>query len=159
MAKREAGHDARLDTLTGLPGARAWSEAVEAERVRRARYRRPVAFIIVEMGGLPTGSRHETTRGELIMGVAGLLRRNIRDVDLVARIADDRFGVMLPETSPVALDAVVSRIRAAADEWRARAPELELTLSIGRAATGPFDDVREALRSADDNLHLVRRGA
>jgi diguanylate cyclase (GGDEF)-like protein len=160
MSKRRIERNPRLDPLTSLLGGAAWSEAVEAERVRRARYRRPVAFIIAEVGGLPAaGSRTRARRDELLVSAARLLRHSVRDTDVVARIADDQFAVMLPETPPAALEPLVTRLRAAAEAWSASVPDLPLAFSIGWAVPGPFEDLKEALRTAHHNARLMKRGA
>src|SRR5215208_5726716 len=88
----------RVDSLTGLPSRAAWTEALEAERVRRARYRRPVVVMNVDIDGLKhTNQRFGREAGdEVLRGAAGVLRRNLRDADLVARIGEDEFGVLMP---------------------------------------------------------------
>ena len=96
---------------------------------------------------------------ELLRGVAGILRRNLRDADVVARIGGDEFGVLLPETQPDAMPALVERIQVACAAWRGTNPDLRLSVSIGWAAPEPFGDLREALRTADDRMYLAKRGA
>jgi diguanylate cyclase (GGDEF)-like protein len=96
---------------------------------------------------------------DLLCGVAGILRRNLRDADVVARIGGDEFGVLLPETKPDAMPALVERIKIACAAWRGTKPDLRLSVSIGWAAPEPFGDLREALRTADDRMYLAKRGA
>src|SRR3954469_14869356 len=51
---------------------------------------------------------------ELLLGVSGLLRRRLRDVDVLARLGGDEFGILLaPPTSP-------ARARQVADELSER---------------------------------------
>ena len=87
---------------------------------------------------------------ELLCGVASVLRRNLRDSDLVARIDEDEFGVLMPETYGDAMDSVVSRLYGAFALWRGSVPELRLSVSIGWAAPEPFGDLREAQRAASE---------
>ena len=139
-----------MDALTGLPSRDAWVEALETERVRRARYRRPVVVMNVDIDGLKqTNQRFGRAAGdELLRGAAGVLRRNLRDADLVARIGEDEFGVMLVETYGDAMDAIVSRLYGAFAMWRGSADELRLSVSIGWATPEPFGDLMEAQRAA-----------
>jgi diguanylate cyclase (GGDEF)-like protein len=144
--------NARVDALTGLPGRVAWVDALETERLRRARYRRPVVVMNVDIDGLKeTNLRFGRAAGdEVLCGAAAVLRRNLRDADLVARIDEDEFGVLMPETYGDALDSVVSRLYGACAMWRGTNPELRLSVSIGWAAPEPFGDLREAQRVASE---------
>lgn len=141
-----------MDALTGLPGRQAWTDALETERVRRARYRRPVVVMNVDIDGLKeTNQRFGRAAGdEVLRGAAGVLRRNLRDADLVARIGDDEFGVMLVETYSDAMDSIVSRLYGAFAMWRGSRAELRLSVSIGWAAPEPFGDLLEAQRAASE---------
>ncbi|HET7581767.1 MAG TPA: GGDEF domain-containing protein [Candidatus Limnocylindria bacterium] len=143
---------ARVDALTGLPNRVVWAEALETERVRRARYRRPVVVMNVDIDGLKeTNQRFGRAAGdELLRGAAGVLRRNLRDADLVARIDDDEFGVMLVETYGDAMDSIVSRLYGAFAMWRGSYEDLRLSVSIGWAAPEPFGDLLEAQRAASE---------
>jgi diguanylate cyclase (GGDEF)-like protein len=136
--------------LTGLPSRIVWTEALEAERVRRARYRRPVVVMNVDIDGLKdTNQRFGRAAGdEVLRGAAGVLRHNLRDADLVARIDEDEFGVMLVETYGDAMDSIVSRLYGAFAMWRGSKKELRLSVSIGWATPEPFGDLLEAQRAA-----------
>ncbi len=151
--------EARTDDLTGLGNRIAWSEAMEAERRRRARYRRPVAIMSVDVDRLKDVNDrfgHETG-DELLRAAAAILRRAVRDTDMVARIGGDEFGVLLPETGSGAVESVVQRIHEACEAWRGADGELRLSLSVGWAAPEPFGDLTEALRLADSRMYAAKR--
>jgi diguanylate cyclase (GGDEF)-like protein len=153
--------EARTDELTGLANRVAWSEALEKERPRRSRYRRPAVVISVDVDGLKQANDwfgHDAG-DELLRGVAGILKRNLRDADVMARVGGDEFGVLLPETQSDAMPALVDRIQVACAAWRGTNADLRLSVSIGWAAPEPFGDLREALRMADDRMYLAKRGA
>jgi diguanylate cyclase len=139
-----------VDPLTGLPNKTVWTEALETERARRARYRRPVVVMNIDIDGLKeTNRRYGREAGdELLCGAASTLRRNLRDSDFVARIDEDEFGVLMPETYGDAMDSVVSRLYGAFALWRGKNPELRLSVSIGWATPEPFGDLRETQRAA-----------
>jgi diguanylate cyclase (GGDEF)-like protein len=147
---QSASPASRVDPLTGLPNREAWADALDTERARRARYRRPVVVMNVDIDGLKaTNQRFGRAAGdELLRGAAGVLRRNLRDADLVARIDEDEFGVLLPETYGDAMDGIVSRLYGAFAMWRGSQEELRLSVSIGWAAPEPFGDLIEAQRAA-----------
>lgn len=151
--------EARTDELTGLPNRIAWTEALAAERRRRSRYRRPVVLMSVDVDRLKeVNDRFGHDAGdELLKAAGGVLRRSLRDTDLVARIGGDEFGVVLPETSPEVVDKLVERIRDECSTWHGSKPGLRLSLSIGWAAPEPFGDLHEALRTADGRMYEAKR--
>jgi diguanylate cyclase (GGDEF)-like protein len=151
--------EARTDDLTGLANRIAWTEALARERKRRARYRRSVVLMSIDVDRLKeVNDRFGHDAGdELLTGAASVLVESLRDTDLVARIGGDEFGVLLPETAPEAMGPVLDRIRAACDAWRGSNPDLRLSLSIGWATPEPFGDLREALRTADGRMYESKR--
>ncbi|HSM39044.1 MAG TPA: GGDEF domain-containing protein [Candidatus Limnocylindrales bacterium] len=152
--------EARTDDLTGLANRIAWTEAVEAERLRRSRYRRPVVVMSVDVDGLKTvNDRFGHQAGDdLLRAAADILRSTLRETDMVARIGGDEFGLLLPETGPQVAEPLVARMDAACEAWRSAAyPELRLSLSIGWAAPEPFGDLNEAMRTADQRMYEAKR--
>lgn len=153
--------EARKDPLTGLPNRVAWNEALDNEATRRARYRRPVVVMSIDVDHLKDANDHygHEAGDELLMATAQVLRHALRNADLVARIGGDEFGVLLPETQEAAMNVVVQRIEEACGNWRGSLPELRLSISVGWAAPEPFGDLRSALRAADGQMYRAKRGA
>jgi diguanylate cyclase (GGDEF)-like protein len=153
--------EARRDPLTGLPNRVAWNEALDNEATRRARYRRPVVVMSVDVDHLKAANDQygHDAGDELLMATAQVLRHALRNADLVARVGGDEFGVILPETHEAAMDVVVRRIEEACHNWRGSLPELRLSISVGWAAPEPFGDLRSALRAADGQMYRAKRGA
>ena len=104
----------------------------------------------VDIDGLKqTNQRFGRAAGdEVLRGAAGVLRRSLRDVDLVARIGEDEFGVMLVETYGDAMDSIVSRLYGAFAMWRGSTDQLRISVSIGWAAPEPFGDLLKAQNQA-----------
>ncbi|HET7520870.1 MAG TPA: GGDEF domain-containing protein [Candidatus Limnocylindria bacterium] len=152
---------ARTDPLTGVGNRAAWSEALEAEDKRRTRYERPVVLMNVDLDGLKqTNDRLGHDAGdELLAAAASVLRRNLRDSDVIARLGGDEFGVLLPETEPSSMPALVARVREACAAWRGSDASLRLSLSVGWAAPKAGEGLRDAMRSADEQMYLVKREA
>jgi diguanylate cyclase (GGDEF)-like protein len=152
---------ARVDALTGVGNRAAWMEALESEASRRARYGRPVVLMSTDMDGLKRiNDRYGHAAGdEVLTAAASVLRANLRDSDVVARIGGDEFGVVLPETEDDVMPALVERIQHACAEWRGSNPELRLSISIGWAAPADGEDLAAALRIADERMYLAKRGA
>lgn len=152
--------EARTDELTGLANRIAWAEALEAERLRRSRYRRPVVVMSVDVDGLKGVNDRFGHEGgdELLRAAAGILRSTLRETDMAARIGGDEFGVLLPETGPEVAEPLVSRMDTACEAWHSDSyPDLRLSLSIGWAAPEPFGDLNEAMRTADQRMYEAKR--
>lgn len=96
---------------------------------------------------------------DLLVGAASVLRSNLRDSDVVARIGGDEFGILLPETEPDAMDGLVARIHAASATWRGSDPDLRLSLSVGWAIPDNGDELHDPLRAADERMYLAKRQA
>jgi diguanylate cyclase (GGDEF)-like protein len=152
---------ARTDPLTGLGNRAAWTDALDAEAARSARYGRPVVVMTADVDDLKaTNDRFGHVAGDELLGAAAsVLRSNLRDSDIVARIGGDEFGILLPETEPDAIDGLMARIRHACARWRGTHPELRLSLSIGWAIPEDGSDLRAALRTADQRMYLAKREA
>ena len=152
---------ARTDALTGLGNRVAWTDALEVEATRRARYGRPVVVMTVDVDGLKRANDRFGHVGgdELLTAAASILRSNLRDSDVVARIGGDEFGILLPETEPDAMPGLVARIQAACTAWRGPDPDLRLSLSIGWAVPGAGEELHDALRTADERMYLAKREA
>ena len=152
---------ARTDSLTGLGNRVAWTDALEAESARRARYGHPVVLMTVDVDGLKrTNDRFGHVSGdELLIGAASILRSHLREADVVARIGGDEFGILLPETEADGMPDLVARIEAACRDWRGSNPELRLSLSVGWAAPDAGEELLDALRTADERMYLAKRRA
>lgn len=149
---------ARTDPLTGVPNRVAWTEALDAEQQRRARYRRPTVVMSVDLDRLKdTNDRFGHEAGdELLIGAASILRQVLRETDTLARVGGDEFSILLPETDVAAMPQIVARIAQRCEAWVGSRPDLRLSLSVGWAAPDAFGDLREALRAADQRMYASR---
>jgi diguanylate cyclase (GGDEF)-like protein len=152
------------DDLTGLYNYRYLHTRLSEEFKRAERYHDPLACIVIDidrlqamndLGGRPFGD-------SVVRGVAEVIRKSVREVDVVARFGGDEFLVVLPSTHFAGSVTVAERI------WRevTEKPFLgdlskpaNVTLSIG-VALFPSRDVRTKdalLRAADAALHQAKR--
>jgi diguanylate cyclase (GGDEF)-like protein len=152
--------EARTDDLTGLANRVAWSEAVSAETFRRGRYGHPLVVMSMDVDGLKEANdRYGHSAGdELLVATATILRRILRETDVIARVGGDEFGALLPETTGSTMDRITDRVRAACEEWRGSMDDLRLSLSIGWASPQPEDeDLAAALQTADELMYRAKR--
>ena len=100
MRERDsARHQRRFDELTGLPNATQLRERVEEEISRSAGHGRQLVVIRMQLAGLaPLLARQRDAEADrLLLSVAQELRGGLRDFDVLARVEEDTFEMLLPE--------------------------------------------------------------
>jgi diguanylate cyclase (GGDEF)-like protein len=126
-ARRQAGEVAAVtaaaltDPLTGVLNRRGFSEVVERELGRAARYDHPLALTFVDVRGLKAvnDSEGHLAGDRLLKQVALLLRESARAHDVVGRIGGDELAVLLVEQSDEGAVALTERVRAQIPKHRA----------------------------------------
>jgi diguanylate cyclase (GGDEF)-like protein len=120
------------DALTGLRNARGLSERLEAEIAGLARYRQPLALLLVDLDGMKhTNDRFGHHAGDVALRhVADAIRAGLRAPDIGARWGGDEFAILAPNTPEPAAMILAERIRALIARQDVRWP---LTASIGVA--------------------------
>ena len=95
---------------------------------------------------------------EVLAAVAGLLRLELRDSDLVARQGGDDFVLVLDGLDLEAAQVIAERVRrrVAGHDWTPWGEGLRMTVSIG-AAAGPGRDARRLVQRADLSLFEAKR--
>lgn len=104
-ALREAFDAGRIDPVTGVADLGRFRELTETEMTRTARYRRPLTLACLDIDTLT-----ENPGEQLLFTVAQTLRETVRKTDLVTRLDDGRFAVLLPETGQEAARVAVAKI-------------------------------------------------
>ena len=153
------------DGLTGLYNHRHFQERWRREVKRAQRYGQSVSLMIIDVDkfknfndtmGHPQGDH-------LLRNLSLLLRRSVRDVDLVARYGGEEFVIMLPETRKddgvILAERVRSLVAQHPFEHRDVQPGGRITVSVGVAAfpaDGPGPS--EVLVRADKALYKAKEG-
>lgn len=146
------------DPMTGLYNRRHFNEQLSKEIDRFQRHGHSFSYIIIDLDYL---KKINDTLGHqygdvAIKHIAGVLKRQVRDVDTAARYGGEEFVILLPVTDSRAARAAAERICAAIRE-----KPLEgigtITASVG-TATFPTDaDDRDKLTElADQALYLAK---
>ncbi len=153
---------AQVDGLTGLWNRaffdRRWSEEVS----RSSRYGHPLSIALLDVDhfksvndtfGHPAGDA-------VLVGLARLLRRELRTSDVVCRYGGEEFVVIMPDTRPGPARDICERLRHALEalNWP-RHPERKITMSIGAVGTESVCSVTPErwLEMADQNLYHAKR--
>ena len=148
--------DPPLDTRTDF------AAALRREAARSERYGRPATVVAVEFAldeptPIGAGAAHAArrTRVEQVDRLAGpigyTLRREARDSDRIARVAPNRFHVLLPETTETDARGYIDRARHACEVWFAGA-SIPVRLRIEAASTARDRSLTEALAAVEERL-------
>ncbi|HSL97357.1 MAG TPA: hypothetical protein VK831_02180 [Candidatus Deferrimicrobiaceae bacterium] len=115
---------APANPLVALVSRLDWNEALRRESARGRRYRRHAAIVVLAarpaigtIDGAPPPD-HVTEWLRRVAGpVAHVLRRGVRATDLVTRIGEVRFQLLLPESSERAATVLAERLIADCEVW------------------------------------------
>ena len=107
----QAHREADVDPLTGLLNRRGWDRYLELEEERFRRFGDPACVVVMDLDRLEVvndtqghgaGDRH-------IRCAADVLARTVREVDVLARLGDDEFGIVAPGMTPEQAAELVRR--------------------------------------------------
>jgi diguanylate cyclase (GGDEF)-like protein len=122
------GHEALAsDSETGLLGEHYFQLAIDQRIAAARRQLQPVALLLLSLEGDGAG---EAYRQQAAISFAGILRETLRESDTACRIGDNRFGVILEDTSEAGGVWAAERLRTAL----ARKGDSLLRLAAGVAA-------------------------
>jgi diguanylate cyclase (GGDEF)-like protein len=142
---------ANTDVVTGLPNRRAWEERVPLEiaRARRAQAAFTVAVIDLDHFKAYNDEHGHAAGDRLLANCARLWRGQLREVDHVARIGGEEFGLALPACSGTEAVDVLARLRETTRPLR--------TISAGIAEWDRVESWRELVARADATLYRAKR--
>jgi diguanylate cyclase (GGDEF)-like protein len=149
--------DAWFDATTGIPGPAFWEAALGAESARCARYGRTSTVVLAEVVGFDDVASEwgQELALKAVVDVVAVLRAGCRGSDYVARLSDDRIGMILTETDEVAAINMIERVRDRCDRAM-RARTMSGKVAFGWASPRPPLTLRDAVARAEE---LLRREA
>lgn len=150
------------DGLTGV-----YNRSYFEEELQRLQHRRTgqLAIAVVDVDGLKLVNDNwgHSVGDELLVQAAQLLRRAVRQEDVVARIGGDEFAIILRNTEEAMVVKIFDRLHLELEREEQRADSLPpLRLSFGYAfALSPETAVVELFKTADNRMYQekVRRKA
>lgn len=161
---RMLAQKAQIDGLTGLFNRPYFDEKLHSEFNRTIRHGQALSIAMIDIDyfksindtyGHPAGDA-------VISGVANLIARETRSIDIACRYGGEEFSIIMPETDPVQAMRVCERIRAGCERmsWT-RHPARNITVSIGIAGTQAQESVSITpegwVEIADKNLYHAKQ--
>ncbi len=150
------------DDLTGLHNVRYLNGFLYREIKRSRRYNLPVSVVFLDMDGFKTvNDRFGHLAGsQTLTEVGQVLRRTVREIDMVARYGGDEFVVILPQTGCRGAMVIAERMRqeiAGTLFLGDMGLELNLTASLGVASFPEQGRTRdELIHQADAAMYRVK---
>jgi len=139
-----------LDESTGLPTLQYFQGRLLHELSRAKRFKRRLVLMMCEVTPrVPEREHAPIDREELVVKkLAGVLRNSLREYDVVARISEWKFGMILPEAEDGRMSAIPrikKAISAEVEEIRKRIRDVKVDLRFGHASFPEDGDDHERL--------------
>jgi diguanylate cyclase (GGDEF)-like protein len=157
-------HLAITDGLTQLYINRYFRLKLHDEMIRSRRYNHPVSLIMADIDDFKlVNDTMGHRQGDMVLaGVARILKRAVRETDLVCRYGGEEFAIVLPETSAANAGVAAENLRRLIEEAKLPAlhgKPLRVTISVG-VASFPADATTEdeLVQAADNALYAAKAG-
>ena len=150
----------RLDAETGLAGREYLEEqcGVEIQRAQRSKQVLTLILRDVDSAKMARGAGSDAHSAWVLPGIAATLLAQTRRIDLVARLQDREFALLLPETTRGGAAALLNRLAQGGTGPQVQEPALPFRAGI---AVYPADGqtVHELMRHAHNELHQAPQAA
>jgi diguanylate cyclase (GGDEF)-like protein len=158
---RTLERESQEDPLTGLANRRAFTRRLAAEMEVALAVGQPLTLAVADLDHFKVvNDRLGHSIGDTALREsASVMRRLVRESDLVARIGGEEFALILPAMSRDGALEFCDRIRAAIEtnDWPRINRDLTVTVSIGLAQWDGTAEVPELLEAADAQLYRAKR--
>lgn len=153
---------ARTDVLTGIKNRRAFFESALAIHDLANRFNHPYSIIMIDIDYFKEANdSHGHVAGDrVIIELANIIERVIRNTDVAGRIGGDEFAIVLPETSVENILSLAERVRTLFSEVSIAVndEELHFTVSLGIAEKINSDVMLEdVMLRADAALYQAKQ--
>ncbi|MBJ2245338.1 GGDEF domain-containing protein [Pseudomonas haemolytica] len=158
---RAATRSALRDPLTETGNRVAMDQTLQREIDMARRHMHPLSLLMLDIDHFKKiNDTHGHAAGDSVLrAVAGAIKRQLRNVDMVFRFGGEEFLILLSNTGRDAAGMVGERLRQAAqaqDYW-VEGKRIELTVSLGCSTLLAAESAESLLRRADNALYVAKR--
>lgn len=158
---RAATRSALRDPLTETGNRVAMDQTLQREIDMARRHLNPLSLLMLDIDHFKViNDTHGHTAGDSVLrAVAGAIKGQLRNVDMVFRFGGEEFLILLSNTGREAAALVGERLRKAAqaqDYW-ADGTRIDLTVSLGCSTLLAAESAESLLRRADNALYVAKR--
>jgi diguanylate cyclase (GGDEF)-like protein len=146
---------ATTDPLTGLLNRRSLEAELAALRDRHAEF--AVAFIDLDHFKSLNDTYGHETGDRALRSFSRLLRRTVRDDDLICRYGGEEFVVVFPDATVREAEPVVERVVSTLSEAVRGGDVPAFTISVGLADSETASGHAEAIRQADEAMFRAKQ--
>lgn len=158
---RAATQSALRDPLTDTGNRIAMDQTLQREIEMSRQHLQPLSLLMLDIDHFKhVNDNHGHSAGdEVLKAVAGSIKHQLRNVDMVFRFGGEEFMILLSNTGREAAAMVGERLRFAAQEqdYAADGKSIELTVSLGCSTLLPGESADSLLRRADNALYVAKR--
>lgn len=150
------------DDLTGLGNRRLLRLRLEDELHRAKRFGQTVSLLAIDIDYFKAlNDRHGHPTGDAsLRKLAGLMTRNLRRIDTIARIGGEEFVVLLPRTNLHEAAQVANKLRSMVEQTEFPGgqgqPSGQLTISVGVATLREGETGADLMSRADAALYEAK---
>jgi len=161
--RRQYERAAMFDGLTGIHNRRWLDETLHRMVRRHEGLGGPLAVSLIDIDHFKQfNDRFGHAAGDHVLtSVAGLLAKNLRPTDLVARFGGEEFVIIFPDTQVDAATQAAERVRVAVEQAALALPDgkplPQVTISMGIAAFSPGQTVPQLLKAADAAMYGAKQ--
>ncbi|NNF15715.1 MAG: diguanylate cyclase [Gammaproteobacteria bacterium] len=162
LAQRCVDQESRLmfDTLTGVHTRYAYERRLQEEFQRWLRHSQPLVYTIWDIDLFKTVNDKygHQTGDRLLKVIAGMLSKQTRTEDFVARIGGEEFVVLFPSTELDTAEMLANRLResVAATAFQHGGSPLQITISCGLTEFRAGDTPQTVYKRADKALYEAK---
>jgi diguanylate cyclase (GGDEF)-like protein len=151
------------DSMTNLTNHQRFRELLQQEMTRSERYFNPISLIFADIDDFKSinDSYGHLAGDRVIRTIAGTLKTELRDSDLVARYGGEEFAIILPETDNAGAWEVAERLLKKIDSYRIIHEDsfIHPTMSFGVVSLQPGanETIDELIQMADNALYQAKK--
>ncbi len=141
------------DSLTGIHNRTYFEKEIKRLTVSNEY---PITILSLDADGLKIiNDTMGHDRGDILLkNLAGILRRSLRECDILARVGGDEFVIILPRTESNTAQMIANRIKNNIQVYNQENPSLPISISIGLCTVEqPGNCLEEVLKKADEHMY------